>query len=186
MTGKNKRSPQARGEGRPPEGGTAGQAAPAGRTGEGGPGAPPGLVRLAEEVKALGLDRDGSVDLLVARLAQLCAGSLATPAGAEAPGPGDLGALLTCPPEVGTLAAAKVLGVSKDTVLKLREAGVLPYRNAAPPGSSRPVFRFPLDAVLKLRGGYRTEVPAPRGPKAPPRRRAAGGRKYNHLNLGDD
>ena len=185
MTGKKKRSPQARGEGRSPEGGTAGQAAPAGRTGEGGPGAPPDLVRLAEEVKALGLDRDGSVDLLVARLAQLCAGGLATPAGAEAPAPGGLGARLTCSPEVGTLAAAKVLGVSKDTVLKLREAGVLPYRNAAPPGSTRPVFRFPLDAVLKLRGGYHTEVPAPRGPKAPPRRRASGGRKYKHLDLGD-
>jgi hypothetical protein len=140
-------------------------------------------VRLAEEVKALGLDRDGSVDLLLERLAQLCAGSLATPAGAAAPAPGDLGALLTCPPEVGTLAAAKVLGVSKDTVLKLREAGALPYRNAAPPGSSRPVFRFPLDAVLKLRGGYQTEVPAPRGPKGPPRRRAAGERQYKHLDL---
>ena len=186
MTGKKKRSPQARGEGRPPEGGIAGDDAPAGRTGEGGPAAPPGLVRVAEEVRALGLDRDGSVDLLVARLAQLCAGSLTTPAGAEAPAPGGLGALLTCPPEVGTLAAAKILGVSKDTVLKLREAGVLPYRNAAPPGSTRPVFRFPLDAVLKLRGGYQTEVPAPRRPKGPPRRRAGGGRKYKHLDLDDD
>src|SRR5215472_5208034 len=84
------------------------------------------------------------------------------------------GRVPVCLPEVRTPEAAKILGVSKDTVLKLREAGVLPFRNAAPPGSTRPVFRFPLDAVLKLRGGYHTEVPAPRGPKAPPRRRAAG------------
>ena len=186
MTGKNKRSPQAGGEGRQQEGGTAGQAAPAGRTSEGGPGTPPGLVRAAEEVKSLGLDRDASIDLLVARLAQLCAGSLATAAGAEASAPGGLGALLTCPPEVGTLAAAKVLGVRKDTVLKLRETGVLPYRNAAPPGSTRPVFRFPLDAVLRLRSDYQIEVPAQQRPKEPPRRRARGERKYKHLDLGDD
>ena len=71
------------------------------------------------------------------------------------------------------------------TVLKLREAGVLPYRNAAPPGSARPVFRFPLDAVLNLRSSYRTEEPAPRAPKDHPRRRVKGDRKYKHLRLDD-
>src|SRR5712691_11325685 len=36
------------------------------------------------------------------------------------------------PGEVSTKAAAKILGCSKDTVLKFKEAGLLEYRNLAP------------------------------------------------------
>lgn len=37
------------------------------------------------------------------------------------------------PKEVTTEEAATILGQSKDTVLKFREAGLLEFRNAAPP-----------------------------------------------------
>jgi hypothetical protein len=89
--------------------------------------------------------------------------------------------------EIGTLAAAKVLGVSKDTVLKLREAGLLPYRNAAPPGSSRPLYRFPLQAVLEIRTRYDVaEPPAAAAPQEPQRRRVKGAKKYKHLTIDAD
>ena len=62
------------------------------------------------------------------------------------------------PDEVSTEEAAKLLGVSKDTVLKFKQAGSLSYRNAAPPQSSRPVFRFSKDSVLSLRTDYQTDA----------------------------
>src|SRR5262249_45353143 len=62
-------------------------------------------------------------------------------------------------PEVGTEKAGRILGVSKDTVLQLRAAGVLPYRNIAPPGSTRPVYRFPLADVLRVRQDYQIAAP---------------------------
>lgn len=74
------------------------------------------------------------------------------------------------PREVSTEEAAIILGVSKDTVLKLRSSGVLPFRNAAPPGSTRPAYRFPLEAVVKLRMTYDTEEQTPDFPKEGPRR----------------
>jgi excisionase family DNA binding protein len=86
--------------------------------------------------------------------------------------------------EVSTADAAKILGVSKDTVLRLQTAGELPFRNAAPPGG-RPVFRFPLEAVLKLRHGYQTEEPRMDFQKDPPRRPAKGKKKYKHLQVDD-
>jgi hypothetical protein len=86
--------------------------------------------------------------------------------------------------EVGTADAAKILGVSKDTVLRLQTAGELPFRNAAPPGG-RPVFRFPLEAVLKLRHGYQTEEPRMDFQKDPPWRPAKGKKKYKHLQVDD-
>lgn len=83
------------------------------------------------------------------------------------------GQALGVPPEVRTLDAAAILGISQDTVLKLRKAGVLPYRNVAPPGSTRPTFRFRLDAVLKLRTSYEVEKCAPHISNEPPRDRSA-------------
>lgn len=146
-------------------------------------------MQIAEAVKALGLDRDQSIDMLLTRLGQFCAEMSEKHAETETPVVAETDNLPVCSQEVGTLAAAKILGISKDTVLKLRGAGVLPYRNAAPPGSTRrtrPIFRFPLDTVLKLRNTYQTEEPAPQAPTDPARRRVRGERKYKHLHLGDD
>lgn len=87
------------------------------------------------------------------------------------------------PPEVGTARAAEVLGVSKDTVLLYREKGLLPYRDIAPPGSTKPIYMYPLDAVVKMRTAYQTDQPAPRQQKEQPRRRLKGERRYKHLDL---
>jgi hypothetical protein len=90
------------------------------------------------------------------------------------------------PREVSTEEAATILGLSKDTVLKLRAAGLLEFRNAAPPGSSRPVYRFLLESVVRLRTSYETDEPTPRLPKEPPRRRLRSGeKKYKHVKLDD-
>jgi hypothetical protein len=90
------------------------------------------------------------------------------------------------PEEVSTDEARRILRVTKDTVLKYRESGLLPYRNAAPPGSSRAVYRFPLASVLELRTSYTFAEPAAATPKESPRRRAKRQPKYKHLNCGDD
>lgn len=87
------------------------------------------------------------------------------------------------PKEVGTAEAADILGVSKDTVLKLKAAGLLEYRNTAPPESSRPVFAFTLRSVMELRTAYTRDELVPRRPKEPPRRGIKGRRKYKHLNI---
>lgn len=89
------------------------------------------------------------------------------------------------PEEVSTAAAAKLLGVSKDTVLKYREKGMLRYRDLSPSGSSRPNFVFPLDAVLALRTGYEIESPTQSRPVEPTRRRVRGQRRYKHLDIDD-
>jgi hypothetical protein len=90
------------------------------------------------------------------------------------------------PKEVSTAEAARILGVSKDIVLKLKAAGLLEYRNTAPPDSFRPVFAFPLRSVLELRTSYERDTPLPRRPKDPPRRRVRCDRKYKHLRLTPD
>jgi|ERR1019366_3787261 hypothetical protein len=86
------------------------------------------------------------------------------------------------PREVSTEEAAGILGQSKDTVLKLRSAGVLPFRNAAPPDSTRPSYRYPLAAVIQLRTTYDTEEQTPRMPTEPGRRQAKGKRKYKYID----
>jgi hypothetical protein len=89
--------------------------------------------------------------------------------------------------EITTAQASGILGVSKDTVLHYLEAGLLPYRNIAAPGSSRPVYRLPLPAVLEMRNRYEVaEQPATPVPEEPQRRRVNGPKRYKHLNLGDD
>jgi hypothetical protein len=90
------------------------------------------------------------------------------------------------PQEVSTQRAAAILGVTKDTVLKYRKSRLLPYRDIAPPGSSRAIYRFPLESVWKLRTSYTFAEPeTAASPKQPLRRRAKGERKYKHLKLGD-
>ena len=78
---------------------------------------------------------------------------------------------------------AEILGVSKDTVLIYREKGLLPYRDIAPPGSTKPIYMYPLDAVVKMRTAYQTDQPAPRQQKEQPRRHVKGERRYTHLDL---
>ncbi len=90
------------------------------------------------------------------------------------------------PREVSTGEAARILGVSKDTVLRLKSAGLLEYRNTGTPDSCRPVFAFTLRSVLKLRTSYEQDIPMPRRPKESPRRRVKGERKYEHLRLTPD
>jgi hypothetical protein len=90
------------------------------------------------------------------------------------------------PREVSTADAARILGISKDTVLRLKAAGLLEYRNTGSPGSCRPVFAFTLRSVLELRTNYERDIPIPRRPKNPTRRRAKGERKYKHLRLTPD
>lgn len=89
------------------------------------------------------------------------------------------------PREVSTAEAAKILGISKDTVLKLKSAGLLEYRNTGSPDSCRPVFAFTLRSVIELRTNYDRDMPVPRQRPDPPRRRVKGERKYKHLNLDD-
>ena len=86
------------------------------------------------------------------------------------------------PKEVSTEEAAAILGVSKDTVLKLRAEGLLEFRNAAPPGSSRPVYRYPLESVVRLRTAYETDEPTPAMPLEQPRRVAKGKRLYKYID----
>jgi hypothetical protein len=94
--------------------------------------------------------------------------------------------LADLPEEVSTEEAAQILGQSKDTVLRFRASGLLEFRNAAPPGSTRPVYRFTLASVLNLRKSYDTEEPTPRMPKEPYRRRVRPAiKKYKHVKLED-
>jgi hypothetical protein len=96
--------------------------------------------------------------------------------------PLDLGSL---PKEVSTEQAARILGCSKDTVLKLKKAGLLEWRNAAPPGGARPIFRYTLTSVVKLRTTYEVDEPPTRAPKEPTRRRAKARPQFKHLSLDD-
>lgn len=90
------------------------------------------------------------------------------------------------PQEVTTAQAAEILGVSKDTVLVYRARGLLPARNIAPPGSTKPIYMFPRDAVVSIRTTYDTEQPAPSQPREPTRRRMKGENKYKHLRLDEE
>jgi hypothetical protein len=160
---------------------------PAGRTGpQEQLSASSELIHLAQEIKALGLDRDQSIDLLLARLGPFCTAGQDTCVVGQPQSVADQADLPACLPEVGTATAARLLGVSKDTVLRLREAGLLPFRNAAPPGGGRPLFRFPLHVVLKLRNSYTTEEPVPQRQEEPPRRRVKRDKRYKHLQVEDE
>lgn len=89
------------------------------------------------------------------------------------------------PKEIGTARAAKILGVSKDTVLELKASGLLEYRNTAPPSSSRPRYAFTLRSVMELRTSYERDEPLPALPKEPRRRQVKRPKGYKHLKLSD-
>lgn len=90
------------------------------------------------------------------------------------------------PKEVSTAEAARILGISKDTVLKLKAAGLLEYRNTGSPDSCRPVYAFSLRSVLEVRTTYQRDNPPYHRPEAPHRHRVKGKRKYKHFTLSDD
>jgi hypothetical protein len=90
------------------------------------------------------------------------------------------------PREVSTAEAASILGISKDTVLELKKAGLLEYRNTGSPDSCRPVYAFSLRSVLEVRTTYQRDVPPYHRPEAPHRHQVKGKRKYKHFTLSDD
>jgi hypothetical protein len=88
------------------------------------------------------------------------------------------------PKEVSTAEAARILGVSKDMVLKLKSAGLLEYRIAGSPDSSRNVYRFLLTSVIEFRTSYQADVPIPQVQSEPRRRRVRGRQQvFKHLRL---
>lgn len=90
------------------------------------------------------------------------------------------------PKEVSTAVAARILGISKDTVLELKKAGLLEYRNTGSPDSCRPVYAFSLRSVLEVRTTYQRDTPPYHRPEAPHRHQVKGKRKYKHFTLSDD
>lgn len=130
----------------------------------------------------LGQERGRRTDSIPAGLSGRTAGEVTSPSDL----PAQPSSLADLPGEVSTGHAAKILGISKDTLLKLKDDGLLEYRNAAPPSSSRPIYRFSLASALALRTTYRADSPAPFQKPEGPRRVCKGPRKYKHLRLSDD
>lgn len=94
-------------------------------------------------------------------------------------------------PELSTVEAAEMLRVSKDTVLRLKRAGLLEYRNAAPPTSARPIFRFTLASVKAIRNTYTTDIPPEQQRREERRRKVRVGRRNTdnqarHFVVDDD
>lgn len=87
--------------------------------------------------------------------------------------------------EVSTKQAAKLLGCSKDTVLKLKDAGLLDYRNAAPPDSSRPVYRFSLLSIREFRNSHDSRPPQPSSERQPNRRARRVRQSLRHFRYDD-
>jgi hypothetical protein len=79
----------------------------------------------------------------------------------KAPAAAELAKRLDLPDEVTTTEAAEILGCCKHTILQYLVEGLLEWRNAAPPSSTRPVYRLTLRSVLELRLGYRRGNPYP-------------------------
>ncbi len=100
-------------------------------------------------------------------------------------GPGQRSPTSGSADEVNSLEAADRLGVHPDTLKKLVRAGVLGRRNASPPGSGKPRYRYRVADIDRIkREGYhllvRPPVPAPR--KGTPKRPQAGFTS-KHLDL---
>jgi len=64
-------------------------------------------------------------------------------------------------PEWTVQEAASVLGVSRRTVLRLLERGLLRFRSTASPFSKRPRYRIPKIDVLDLRNDYAVRATTP-------------------------
>ena len=87
------------------------------------------------------------------------------------------------PPELSRQEAARYLGVSVETFLEFQREGLLRYRNASPPGSGKPRYRYPVvDLDQLMQQDYRRDVP--RSKKSSTRRRnQSKPQTYEHLDL---
>ena len=87
------------------------------------------------------------------------------------------------PPELSSREAAQYIGVDVDTLHDIRKRGLVLYRNASPPGSGKPRYRFPVaDLDRFMQQSYRRDLPRPA--KAPARhRKQAQPQNYEHLDL---
>jgi hypothetical protein len=87
------------------------------------------------------------------------------------------------PPELSRRDAARYLGVSVETLKELQEAGLFRYRNASPPGSGKPRYRYPVEDLDRfMRQGYCRDRPKPAVPPGH-RRKQVQPRTYEHLDL---
>lgn len=88
------------------------------------------------------------------------------------------------PSELSRRDAARYLGISVETLLEFQRGGLLRYRNASPPGSGKPRYRYPVEDLDRLmREGYRRDTPRPRATRTSGRGRQAP-QRYEHLDLG--
>jgi hypothetical protein len=91
-------------------------------------------------------------------LIRLLVGSSTTSPIRDQPKPGCIVAQIveqpTTIPELTVTEAAKLLGVSRRTVLRLIKANEIRFRSAAGPSSSRPRYRVPMIDVINLRNSY--------------------------------
>jgi hypothetical protein len=86
------------------------------------------------------------------------------------------------PPELSRRDAARYLGVSVETLKELQQAGLFRYRNASPPGSGKPRYRYPIEDLDRfMRQGYCRDRPRPVPPRR--RRKQVQPRTYEHLDL---
>lgn len=90
---------------------------------------------------------------------------------------------LDLPDEVSAQQAAEILGVTKRTVLKYYSEGLLPARNIAPPSSTRPSYRFPLDKIVDFRSSYEYCEPAPKASPVAPSNTKPKHYEARHLQL---
>src|SRR5262245_39391378 len=75
------------------------------------------------------------------------------------------------PHELTRQEAALYLGVGVKTFRHYHKAGLLRYRNTAPPGSGKPRYLYPLEDLARFRQeGYRRDVPRPTKPPSPRRK----------------
>jgi hypothetical protein len=87
------------------------------------------------------------------------------------------------PHELPRREAARYIGVGVDTLERLQKLGLLRYRNASPPGSGKPRYRYPVaDLDRLIQHGYRRDLP--QGKQTPHQaRKRTRPQSYEHLDL---
>ena len=89
------------------------------------------------------------------------------------------------PDEMSSRDAASYLGVSPDTLDKLFRDGQLARRNASPPGSGKPRYRYRIADLDRMkREGFRLLAPSPSPPSTLKRQKRSTAKfKSRHLDL---
>ena len=87
--------------------------------------------------------------------------------------------------ELSLRETAKELNCDPKTVIRYIEDGLLQWRNAAPPSSTRPRYRIKTDSVLQLRNSYRLGTPQADEPEPArkPRKRAVKSSNYQPKHM---